>query len=211
MDNVQLKIYCDKEIDSDNNNYLSNKSKGSALFCGAAYPTPDSRSDVACEKAFELATESFLRRPSTGDAAMNAISGFINDRLYMLQEPRKEFLCDTAFLYIHHGFARVVVSGNACAYHISNGEIVNSYRIEGVWYGRRPKWEKKPDPEVALEKTDHYFLLVAGDSTFELSSEAAGMLISGNDIKSFFEGRRCCAVLIHLPERKKRFPLFGKR
>ena len=211
MDNVQLKIYCDKTINGDNCNYLTNESKGSALFCGVAYPTPESRSDIACEKAFELATQSFLRRPSTGDAAMNTISGFINDRLYMLQEPRKEFLCDTAFLYIHHGYARVALSGNSCGYHFCNGKIVNSYRSEGIWYGRQPKWERKPDAEIPLEKVSQDFLLVSGESNVDISPEDVDRLLSGDDLESFFQGKRCFAVMIHLPERKKRFPLFGKR
>ena len=98
MQKISFKSYSDRET----NEYrcVTFAERGRAAYCGTAYPTQESRSALACDRALTVSSESFLLRPSLDDIAIKTINGFVREGVYILQEPGKEFLCSAAFLYI---------------------------------------------------------------------------------------------------------------
>lgn len=220
MDRVSLKNYCDKK--AQGNVYSSFSSRGKAIACSVAYPTGESRSDIACEKLCSISADCFLRRPSLCDEAMGAIAGFINEGIYLDQEPNKVFLCSAAILYIFRGRARCFATGNSRVYHFRDGRLTEVSRGNGViLFGKKVRWEQKAAPEFELLPEKNIFLLCSGAENTDFDKimkdmEQDSALTAAEDVVpetliEQFSGKKCSATAIILPEvRRSLFPIWGR-
>lgn len=209
MVKVKFKNCCDKVRGNDENPFFRLDAKGKSLFCGVTYPTKDSRSDIACKKALEISAESFIRRPSLCDEAMETISTFINQGIYIFQEADKRFLCSTAILYVFRGKARWVVSGNAGICHFRDGKLIN--RTEGSnisLFGERMRWNVETEPEFDVSEGENAFLLYSADLDIDFQEKLLEIERSGalddqtGAIVSDFGSKFCCAAAFVLPNKK---------
>lgn len=163
MVKVSFKNYCDKKTEERESSYFKLCSRGKAAACSVAYPTKESRSDAACERVVGVSVDSFLRRPSLCDEAINTISGFINEGVYILQEPDKSFLCSSASLYVLRGRARWIVSGNARVYHFCGAGHVNvSRESREPLFGEKVRFKPEAEPEFDVSYGTDIFLLCSG-------------------------------------------------
>lgn len=211
MDKINFKNYCDKEYEGRTDPFFQICAQGSALFCGVAYPTADSRSYAACEKALAIGSSSFLRRPSLRDEAVNTISGFINEGLYALQDPGKPFFCSLAVLYCFRGRVRWMVSGDASVWHFQDGRMARKATgHKEPLLGKRICWNQESDPEFDISHGSNAFLLYSGTDASPFSielPETACHPVRTDDawleaILSGFRGKACSSAAFILPERK---------
>lgn len=209
MVKVKFKNCCDKVRGNDENPFFRLDAKGKALFCGVTYPTEDSRSDIACKKALEISADSFIRRPSLCDEAMDTISTFINQGIYIFQEADKRFLCSTAILYAFRGRARWVASGNAGICHFRDGKLIN--RIEGnniPLFGERMRWNVDAEPEFDVSEGENAFLLYSAGSSIDFKEKLLEIEQNGalddqtGAIVSDFGSKSCSAAALVLPNKK---------
>ncbi|MBR6187269.1 MAG: hypothetical protein IKQ41_13550 [Clostridia bacterium] len=185
--------------------------KGKAAFCGAAYPTEDSRSAAACPKALEICGDSFLRRPALMDVAMTNILSFASEGLFIMQDPEKHFRCAAAFLFLCKGAGRVVTAGNALALHYRDGRINARFRFPKnppLGSGLHSAYEASA--EFELSAGTNAFLLLCGEEGSDLEAlippalKAPGTADEAwaEKIMDAVRGQRCTAGAVMIPERK---------
>lgn len=210
MAEIYVKNYCSRKALPDGNPYFSYVKKGAAVTMAAAYPADISRSELACGKALEISTESFIRRPSLADTAVSTISSFINDGIYIYQEPGKKFLCSCAVCYVLKGRARFVVSGNAAAYHFCDGELVYTEIGKGIpMFGERLHWKEKAGPEFDIAHGTNALVLCSADDGCALPDGFSDTLfVPDMDCEQwadaaicFFNHMKCSAAVMVLPQR----------
>ena len=200
-------IHCCDIEETGSEHFSALEERNSILVSGVAYPAGDSRGGAACPKALDIATDSFLGRPSSSDVAVEAIAGFINDEVYGMQEKDKAFLCNLAVVYVFKGKTRVYTAGDAAAMFFENGELKN------IWYGGGKPIGSAAEPELIysdeFELTeDTRFILVAGrdmkaaEETVAYYKESNGE--KPEDIESFVRERHCSYTDLYLPKREKR-------
>lgn len=163
MDNVSYRNYCDKSDREQENLFFALGGQGKAAACGVAYPETGSFCHTACEKALQIGIRSFLRRPSLHGHALGTITDFINEGIYILQEPGKTTSCSFALLYALRGKARIVVSENAEIYHFQDGRLQDiSQECKVPLPGRKMRQEHKTAPLLDVSRGNHGFLLCCG-------------------------------------------------
>lgn len=217
MAEICVKSYCSKPVSDTENPYFIFRKKGAALTAAVTYPTEISRSDMACGKVIEISTESFIQRPSLSDIAVSTISSFINDGIYIYQEPDKKFLCSSAICYVLKGKARFIVSGNAAVYHFRDGRLVNSLSGQKLpMFGEKLHWKEKADPEIDISQGENAFILCsAGENDVLPDSFSESVFRADMDAEkwadaaiSYFKDRKCSAASVVFPQRAS---FIGKR
>lgn len=213
MPKISHQCRCDYGGESPDRFYRLS-AKGGAVACAAAYPTKESFGASACEKVVTVSTESFVRRPSMRDEAPKAISGFANEAVYGLQEPRKTFFCSAALLFILKGQFRCVLSGNARLLHFNGGELKNSFEAgSNPLFGKSLKSSFAASAVTSLPRGTNAFLLYSGYGDLNLDAAAMGQAMQRLEnaeqwlnSASGIEGGAMLAVVI--PERKTPFGNF---
>ena len=209
MQKISLKSYSD--IPQTPYPTFSEQRKGEALFFGVGYPTEDSRSALACEKAFQIAGESFLRRPSLADEAMETIARFIKEGVYILQDVDKRFCCAAAFLYVFKGRGRVFFAGNALAIHLQDGKVVDRFSDPGASeIGNSLRGKNAFSSEFDVSNGTNDFLLCAAVKAFSFDTlplPQANQTYEGqfDDFISSFSGQPCSIGAVHLDKRERLF------
>lgn len=209
MQKISSKSYSD--IPQTEHACFSLLEKGKAVFIGAAYPTADSRSAAACPKALEICGDSFLRRPALMDVAMTNILSFINEGIFIMQDPEKHFRCGAAFLFLCKGAGRVVTAGNAAVYHYQDNQLKARYRSPGnkpLGSGLRNLYEASETFDVSASANS--FLLLCGEEELDLETLVPGSLLDpgltdeawADQLMDAVRGRKCTAGAVILPERK---------
>lgn len=210
MAEIYVRNYCSRKVLPNGNPYFSYVKKGAAITMAAAYPADISRSELACGKALEINAESFIRRPSLADTAVGTISSFINDGIYIYQEPDKKFLCSCAIGYVLKGKARFVVSGNAAAYHFCDGELVHTEKGIGLpMFGERLHWKEKAGPEFEIAHGTNALVVCSADDGCALPDGFLDtLLVPDMDCEEWadaaiasFHNMKCSAAVMVLPQR----------
>ncbi len=191
----------------DKEHFSGFEEKRNILACGAAYPTSDSWGSIACGRALDTAVDCFIERPSISDMAFRAISGFINDDIFSMQEGDKAFLCNMAMLYIFKGKARLSLFGDSAVLFYENGIL------KGSWYGSETPVGKKAEYDAVFSEEfelseDSRFIFVAGEDK-EATESASEYFRENNgevpdDEEAFFMERHCSYVSLLLPKRERR-------
>ena len=195
-------------IASGENEYFSVfEEKKSLLVCGSAHPSSDSRGNIACPRALDIAVDCFLERPSSSETAVETIAGFINEEIYGLQEKDKAFLCSIAMLYVFKGSTRVFPAGNAAVLFYENGVLKNEWYGDGTPMGMKAECRFIYSDEFELTE-DSRFILVTGENRESVGS-AVDFFKDNNgngpeDPDEFFKGRQCSFVNLFLPKRERR-------
>lgn len=205
MADIYVRNYSSMPFGNDGGTYYGFQKKGAAIAAAAAYPTGDSRSSVACRQAVEIGIDSFLHRPSVSDEAVRNISSFINDAIFIYQEPDKEFLCSSALCFIIKAKARFVISGNAAVYHYRNRVMVQRRKgVASLLLGQKLHWKEEAEPEVDITDGDNAFVLcsaadsvvlpeVIPDSVFDSSMDITQWT---DAVVSYFKNIRCSVIVI---------------
>lgn len=221
MDRVSYRNYCDKGGGKQENLFFAFGSRGRAAAFGVAYPEMGSICQTACEKVLKIGIGSFLQRPSLGDQAVSTITDFINEGIYILQEPRKEVFCSFAILYVLRDKARFIVSENAGIYHLQDGkmqEISRGYKTPLP--GKKMRSGHKLAPAFDVSGGGNGFLLCSGmeDEGFQTKLENKVLPASANAdawAESVIEecyGEHGSALAFVLPEKKSPLlRIFGQR
>lgn len=211
MQNLNWKSYCDREEEGQ---LFKLEEKGKALFLGTAYPTAESRSGIACTRALEIACDSFLRRPAVTDIAIQTITGFMKEGIYILQEPGKYFQTSAAIVFITRGKARVSAAGDAFVWHLRKGVLEGVFTGEGQEpYGVDINSRDSFPLEFDISTGENSFLLCCGDGLSalrgEFSKKAQGSEMTSEElfdiVTNQLQGLACSAMAVTLPERKKLF------
>lgn len=217
MPKISHQCLCDHSESPDRFYRLA--AKGGAVACAAAYPTKESFGASACERAVTVSTESFLRRPSMRDEAPQAISGFVNEAVYALQEPRKTFFCHTAMLYILNGQFRCVLSGDAKLLHFNGGNLLNTFEAgSNPLFGKSLKAHFTASDVSDLPRGANAFLLCSGCEDPEFDIAALGQAMQTADPEqrlnsiSGTENLSGTLLAVVIPERKSLFGgIFGAK
>ena len=211
MAKISYKNFCNYDSGEAENKFFRVSEKGGAAAFAAAYPAKGSVVLSACERAVTVSTESFIRRPSLCDEAMKTITGFVNEGIYGMQEPRKKTLCSAAVLYIFRGKARCVTMGNSVILYFSDGKLVSAFEgKEDVLPGVSLREKFESEPEFDLKKGKNAFLIVSSGDKPVLDVSVIESGLQGSEtaedwikaISPGLEGRRCSALAIDLPARK---------
>lgn len=208
MAKLYFKGCCDRSLETAKDSYFALCSKGAAVTAGVTYPAKDSRSDIACRKVLEISKDCFIQRPSLKDIAIDTISTFINEGIYIFQEPDRAFLCNTALLYVLNGKARWVTAGNAVICHYVDGHLAKMADLHrSPLFGERIRWREKAAPEFDISHGVSSFVLCSAADDFDLTA-ALPEYISPSDLRpdiwaaaalSLFSGISCSAAAIVLP------------
>lgn len=170
MDRVSYRNYCDRGEGKQENLFYAFGFRGRAAAFGVAYPETNSICQTACEKALRIGIGSFLQRPSLSDKAVFTITDFINEGIYILQEPRKAAFCNFAILYVLQDKARFIVTEHAKVYHQREGKMQEISRgCETPLPGRKIRCEHKYAPVFDISGGCNGFLLCSGmeDAEFQ--------------------------------------------
>ncbi|MGN1136548.1 MAG: hypothetical protein ACI4SF_10050 [Oscillospiraceae bacterium] len=210
-----------KDDNAESNMCFFSEIRGRSAAFAAAHPTPDSRSDIACEKILRVMGESFLGRPSLCDEAMETISDFANRNVFAVQEPYKTFLADAAVLFIHKGKARCVLSGNSRVYYLSDGKASDICEAKNyLLFGKKARFKEDIPPEFTLSGKINAFAVVCGTGDIDIDKnqlENSFEGVSNADewaerlISDHFGDRRLSIMTVILPERKGISAFFSKR
>lgn len=218
MRQVNYKSYCDKERDGQDpsNSFFRLGTRGRAVFCGIAYPAVGSRGREACETVLQVAGDSFLRRPSVCDEAVETISDFVNGSVYALQRPYDNCFCSTAILFAFQGKARWAVSGNVKVWHFQDGRLADVSGDENRHQilGEKVSWEGRADaaPVLDISQGSHGFLFWGGpegaDSAQCLCREAGQPFGTEEWLAQMLEGfekEACAAAVCAFAQKRRRF------
>lgn len=174
MPKISHQCLCDYSGESLDRFYRL-QAKGGAIACALAYPSKESFGASGCEKAVSIATDAFVHRPSMSDKAPPAITGFLNEALYIIQEPRKLLFCNAAMLYVLNGQFRCILSGTAKLWHFNGGELVNTFDgSANPLFGKHLKPEFTYPEVVNLPRGVNAFLLWCGHEEPALDTAALG-------------------------------------
>ncbi|MGN0638768.1 MAG: hypothetical protein ACI4J0_10390 [Huintestinicola sp.] len=217
MADISIMHYSSYDCKSPENKLFGVRRRGAASAFSAAYPADNSIGISACERAVTVSTNSFVQRPSMRDEAAEAITGFVNEGIYGMQEPGKNVFCSTAALYIFRNKARWTVSGNAKIYYFADGKLQSvSEGNEDVILGKRLNLHCKFEPPFELQKGVNSFLIISGADNIAIDAAVLEKeLAASSDAAEWTERispelkkQRCTALAVILP--KKKFRLFGK-
>lgn len=212
MAGIDYKFFCNHGSEDAEKKFFRASAKGGAAAFAAAYPTEDSIVLSSCERAVMVSTDSFIRRPSVCDEAMEGIMGFVNEGIYALQEPRKRSLCSMAVLYIFRGKARCVTMGNSAVFWFLDGKLASASQGKtDILPGQSLRAKFEFEPEFELGKGKNAFLIVSSANSCDLdiplienalqSSEGAENWLEA--ISPELEKCRCSVMTMVLPQRKK--------
>lgn len=180
MPRISHQCLCDYNNESAENRFYKLTEKGGTIACACAFPTKESRGAAACEKTVTISTDSFIRRPALIDMAMEAISGFVNEAVYSLQEPQKRFLCSSAILFIHKGRYRCILSGNAQLWHFCNGRAVKCFTADDApLFGVSLKSRFSSTDSEELPKGENAFLLYSGYDLSDFDTDTITSALNG--------------------------------
>lgn len=219
MQGISLRSYSDYKNEPQEDVFYSVSRRGGASAFAVAYPTEDSRSHAACENIVGVVTDSFVRRPSLCDEAMQGISGFANESVYSLQDPEKTFFADCAMLYIFKNRMRCTAFGSAAVYHFNNGILQNVYDgAANRLPGKSLRFSVTCEPDAAIPKGENAFFIFSGRETFRPDTDTltASLAASGNAeewilaLKLEEKNSRCSVMAVILPE-KRLFPFGFKK
>lgn len=205
MVKAKYKNYCDKASMENTDTFFRLDMRGRAIFCGVAYPTKESRSDLACKKILEISAESFIRRPSVCDEAVDTISTFMNEGIYIFQEKEKQFLCSAAILFVFRGEARCIVSGDAGICHFRDGKLIRRITGDNIpLFGARIRWKHKAQPEFDISQGENAFLLYSGIQTdaSETILEQMEYWRGEDAVTADFDKQHCSVAALVLPNKK---------
>ncbi len=210
MQKISHQCRCDYNGESIENRFYKLCARGGTIALAAAFPTRESRGAAACERAVTVSTDSFIRRPALIDEAMAAISDFVNEAVYALQEPQRSFLCHTALLFIHKGQFRCVLSGNSELLHFCNGRLVKVYsaKEDTPLFGKSLKSRFTSEAAVSLPKGKNVFLLYNGFDTFSYDvAELEETLGTSNTVECWLDklwkgSKTCSFTALMMPEKR---------
>ncbi len=211
MQGINLRSYSDYKNEPQEDVFFSVSRRGGASAFAVAYPTADSRSHAACENIVGVVTDSFVRRPSLCDEAMQGISGFANESVYSLQDPEKKFFADCAMLYIFKNRMRCTAFGSAAVYHFSNGILQHIYDgAANRLPGKSLKFSVACEPDTAIPRGENAFFIFSGRETFcpDTDTLAAALAASGDAeewisaLKLEEKNSRCSVMAVILPEKR---------
>lgn len=181
--------------------------KRTSAVAGVAYPTKDSRSAAACERALGITTDCFLDRPNVTDMALHMISSIVDEAVGGLQENDAEYMCSLAALYIFKGKARVCPAGYSAVLFFEEGELKSIWYGDGVPVGGGSH-EGMALPEDLQLDADCRFVFIAGSDmetvkeAVEYTKDSRGEDTEG--MKAYFAERHAAYVNLYLPRREKR-------
>lgn len=212
MQKISHQCRCDYNGESVENRFYKLCSRGGTIALAAAFPTKESRGAAACERAVSVSTDSFIRRPALIDEAMVAISSFVNEAVYALQEPQRSFLCNTTMLFIHKGKFRCMLSGNSALIHFCNGNLIKVYYAEdNPLFGKSLKSNFSSETAFSLPKGKNVFLLYNGFDKFSYDmAELESALDSSDSAESWLDklwkdSKTYSLTALMMPEKRELF------
>lgn len=211
MQGISLRSYSDYKNEPQEDVFYSVSRRGGASAYAVAYPTVDSRSHAACENIVGVVTDSFVRRPSLCDEAMQGISDFANESVYSLQDPEKTFFADCAMLYIFKNRMRCTAFGNAAVYYFNNGILQHIYDgAENRLLGKSLRFSVASEPEILIPKGENAFFIFSGRETSRPDTDALAAALAASEnaeewisaLKLEEKNSRCSVMAVVLPEKR---------
>lgn len=157
--------------------------------------------------------DSFLKRPSLSDHAINAVAAMANNDLSMMNlDGELPIGCDASFIFLERNQARFLVAGNAAAWHFENGRLAHrSEAGTAPLIGTGPHYKPRLEPVFALNREENAFLVAS--PTLAASLKDADLEEALNKSKSPEEwmeqlktmvglDKQFCAISVFLPVAK---------
>jgi len=139
--------------------------------------TTDRGTDEDSETAGRITrsmVDNFMRRPSTEDRAVHALSTMANNDLCMMSlNDERPPLCDAAFIFIDRNKARFFISGSSAAYHFENGKLAHrSDPADADIIGSGPHFRPRMEPAFELNQVENAFLTASASLAHAVTDEA---------------------------------------
>ena len=139
--------------------------------------TTDRGTDEDSETAGRITrsmVDNFMRRPSTEDRAVHALSTMANNDLCMMSlNDERPPLCDAAFIFIDRNKARFFISGSSAAYHFENGKLAHrSDPADADIIGSGPRFRPRMEPAFELNQVENAFLAASASLAHAVTDEA---------------------------------------
>lgn len=218
MSVILYKIYHDRTILSEKDNWESVLEKGKAAFIGIACPTSSSSDAKACDKALSIGGQSFIKRPTDKDIAVDMIDEFINNSIYQLQLPHSSSLCSTAFMYLFKGVIQFSLTGFSRIYCFTDGRLQGCLVSEGgSFYGKSAYVSCERFEPLKLTNGNQECILITSDERLNISEDEVLELYQKNfeNFDGLFDicglEKIKTAMLVKLPQKPKGFPFFRGR
>ncbi len=96
--------------------------RGKNLIFPLVESNPDLPKEVA-DMILRICTDSFLKRPSLNEIAMNAIASFMNNAAFPIQRPEKIVMIDSAALFCVDDKIRSMTFGTARVLYFADGKL----------------------------------------------------------------------------------------
>lgn len=194
-----------------------NKGQNGVLVLSEGVDEPKEGFDCAT-KTDRIVLESYLRRPSLVDEAMEKICEFANDGILAMQTPYNKLRCATVALLIQKGKYRWLLAGDTHAYHFIDGQVVQSSSAsQTAYFGDGVRVHPQIGAVSSFKKGENSFLICSDSFAKYITDEDMERTLSqANSVdqwlrmmKDLYEdrcqnGELFSAATLFVPNRKER-------
>ena len=128
-------------------------------------------------EVMDVCISSFLKRPTTNLRAINVISNFINNIIYLKQKPGNASLCTASFLFISNGKMNCNVSGAGNVLYFTEDEVKVFDNANNQELGMKPSYVLEVNNEHKLHKKSNAFLLCTDELLEQVNPEKIKSLL----------------------------------
>lgn len=133
------------------------------------------------EQVMNVCIDSFMKRPSTKRFALNVISNFVNNIVYMKKKPGNPLPYTAALLFLSGGKANCNVSGKGNVLYFSEDEtkIFNNANIQDL--GVKTSYVLEVNNEFKLQKGTNSFLLCTDELLEQIEPDEIKRLLQESE------------------------------
>ena len=133
--------------------------RGRSLICSLIEKRSNTNGELEARLA-DIATKSFLKRPSLKEAAAIAITNFMSNAVFVKNRPDDIYMCDAAILMSVKSQFRWIISGTSRAFYFADRKLVKqSEPKEYPRIGLNPSYTPVLEPIINYEKAENAFFL----------------------------------------------------
>lgn len=135
--------------------------------------------EAGCLTQFVL--DSFGMRPSVEERAVRRLAYMACNNLAMLQTgSERPVRLDAAFVFVRHGQARFLISGESAAYHFEAGVLAHRSQPDTAdRFGAGPSFQTRMEPVFSLRHSDNALLAASPSLAHTLTEEQIQQALQG--------------------------------
>lgn len=164
--------------------------------------------------AAKLMIDTFMKRPSLEDRAMEGIAQFVNEHLSSSQKENRyeDGICAFAAVFILRGKARWLTGGGSMVYHFADKQLIRySQCVDAPPLGMSAQYNVELEDAFDLTEGENAFLVCSKEMAKQTPPELLERTLQNADsaedwlqaiVSEIGESRQYCASAMILPAKK---------